>query len=101
MQRLAIGHPAKRSTRPHAFGRLHLDPVERSVGHPPTAAAHTDRAGAGHRAGKHNAASARRPNPLAGRGVEIDAPVLPADEGVGAEGEETRGLARYRRGPAG
>jgi hypothetical protein len=101
MQWLAVGHPAKRSTRPHAFGHLHLDPVERRVGHPPTAAADTDRAGARHRAGKRNAATARRPNPLTGRSVEVDAPVLPADEGVGAEGEETRGLARYRRGPAG
>jgi hypothetical protein len=87
------------SSRTHTLARPYRDPLERRVRDPPSFAADADRADAAHPPSEHHMAAACRPDPLAGRGVQVDAAVPAAREGVGAEVEDPRRRARHRSFP--
>ena len=89
--------PARRAAERLAgtdrFALSHRDAREWCIGHAPAPAPHADRALARDLAREHDPAGAGRPDRAASR--EVDAAVLAAREGIGAQVEEAGRRPRY------
>ncbi len=88
---------AERLAGTDRLARSHRDARERRLGHAPAPAPHADRALACDPAREHDPAGAGRPHRTASR--KVDAAVLAAREGIGAQVEEAGRRPRYGRRP--